>query len=107
MGKTALPAEDPKGRYAVRSDGASATLGYLGDFTRGPAVFTLYRLGADQGRYPNGPVEYLIDVDDGVGPRECGRFTDEPGRPTTWNRAWNGDDWCPWILEQAFALIAD
>lgn len=106
MVRTASPAEDPQGRCASRSDGASATLGYLGDFTRGPAVFTLYRIGPDQSRYPNGPVEFLVDVDDGAGARECCRFTDEPGQPVTWNRAWNGDEWCPWILDRANALIA-
>ncbi|MFC3491084.1 hypothetical protein [Glycomyces rhizosphaerae] len=106
-----------------------STLGYLGDFVRGPVLFTLYRLGPDQSRYPNGPCEYLIDCDDGVGPHEVCRFTvdaDEAaegsareadsgkagdfkaeGLQVTWRGSWNGDPWCPWLLTRAAALLAE
>jgi len=100
---TGAPGKD--GPY--RSDGKLSINGYLGEFTRAPATFTMYRLGPDQSRYPNGPTEYLIDCDDGAGPRECCRFTDDLEDTPSWNRAWNGDQWCPWILEHAQALIAD
>jgi hypothetical protein len=78
----AAAAEEPRGRCGRRSDGGLSTLGYLGDFARGPVLFTLYRLGPDQGRYPNGPCEYLIDCDDGVGPHEVCRFTVDADEPT-------------------------
>jgi len=95
------------GTYRLRSDGGSSIIGYLGDFTKGPAIFTLYTLGPDQGCYPNGPTRYLIDVDDGAGARECCRFTADPTESPIWNGCWNNDEWCSWILEQAHALIAD
>ncbi|RRS00485.1 hypothetical protein [Glycomyces terrestris] len=81
--------------------------GYLGDFRRGPAVFTLYHLGADHPARPNRITVYLVDVDDGAGPRECCRFTDDSEDVPEWSIAWRGDAWCPWILEQSRALIAE
>ncbi len=104
MAKTASPADE--GPYRLRSDGLPCTLGFLGDFVRGPALFTLYKIARDQGTYPNGPESYLIDVDDGVGARECCRFTDEPGETVEWNGSWKGDAWCRWIMKRARALIA-
>lgn len=110
MAKTATsagPAEPPANRrHGLRSDGSSSTHGYLGDFARGPALFTVYKIPPDQGCYPNVPGFYLIDVDDGVGARECCRFTDEPDDVPEWNGSWRGDPWCPAILKQAKALIA-
>jgi hypothetical protein len=117
-----------------------STVGFLGDFARGHALFSLYRLGPDQSQYPNGPCEYLVDCDDGVGPHEVCRFSvdesersasehgdaeasgglkrrgsrpgvsktggSEPrGFDVTWRGAWNGDQWCGWIMGRARDLI--
>ncbi|WP_205326669.1 hypothetical protein [Glycomyces sp. YM15] len=101
MVRTAGAAED--GPRRLRSDGLSPAEGFLGDFTRGPALFSVYDLGADQSGYPNGPNRYLIDVEDGVGARECCRFTDDPEDEPAWRGAWNNDPWCPWILKHAKA----
>jgi hypothetical protein len=103
-----------RGRCGRRSDGGLSTVGFFGDFARGHALFSLYRLGPDQSQYPNGPCEYLVDCDDGVGPHEVCRFSiDEPrggsglvGFDVTWRGAWNGDQWCGWIIGRIRALIA-
>lgn len=95
-----------RGPSMARSDGLSSVSGFLGDFARGHVLFTLWDLGPDRTQFPNGPNHYLIDVDDGVGARECCRFTDDPEDPPIWNGAWNNDQWCPWILKRAKALIA-
>ncbi|THV41208.1 hypothetical protein [Glycomyces buryatensis] len=105
MVETAAPGEE--GPYNLRSDGEPGIDGYLGDFRRGPAVFTLYEIVPPSSEYPRGPVEYLLDVDDGAGPRLCCRFTDDPEDPIVWRGAWNGDQWCDWIMEQTRGLIAD
>jgi hypothetical protein len=97
---------EPKRGAGQRSDGGSVLVGYLGDFSRGPALFTVYRLEPDQSRYPNGSTVYLVDCDDGVGPHEVCRFTDEDSE-VVWNRAWNGDEWCDWIMERARAFVAE
>jgi hypothetical protein len=105
MVRTASPADE--GARRLRSDGRSCGDGFIGDFARGPALFSVYLVPPDQSRYPNEPGYYLIDVDDGVGARECCRFTvesEEPGGPdatVTWNGAWNNDPWCDGILERA------
>lgn len=116
MAETATAsAGEPRARVGRRSDGGLSTLGFLGDFARGHALFSLYRLGPDQSRCPNGACEYLIDCDDGVGPHEVCRFTDEPVEPgdgstegfqVVWRGAWQNDEWCPWLLKSARALIA-
>lgn len=93
--------------YNLRSDGEPGIEGYLGDFRRGPATFTLYRTAPVPHRYTPGPAEYLIDVFDGAGPRECCRFTDDHDDVPAWTKTWRGDEWCPWILEQAKKLIAN
>jgi hypothetical protein len=105
MAKTMTASEE--GPYNLRSDGEPGIHGHLGWFRRGPAVFSVYEIPSDRGRYPNGPTVYLIDVNDGAGARECCRFTDDPEDPPIWNGAWNNDEWCPWILKRARALIAD
>jgi hypothetical protein len=96
-----VPDGDP---YNLRSDGKPGIDGYLGDFRRGPAVFTLYDLGTDPGRALS-ITSYLLDVDDGAGPRECCRFTDDPEDVPEWAPTWVGDPWCPWLLAQSHALI--
>jgi hypothetical protein len=53
------------------------------------------------------PNSYRVDCDDGVGPREVCRFGDDPDGPVTWRGAWNGDEWCPWILAEARELVAN
>lgn len=54
-----------------------------------------------------------------MGPCECGRFVLDadtgtgtaadaaPAVEAVWNRAWNGDEWCGWIIAQSLALIAE
>ncbi|WP_335991251.1 hypothetical protein [Glycomyces sp. MUSA5-2] len=103
MAEPTAPEGDP---YNLRSDGKPGVDGYLGDFSRGPAVFTLYRLGSDPGRARK-IVDYLLDVDDGAGPRECCRFTDDPEDVPEWAPAWSGDPWCPWLMDQCSILIAE
>ncbi|WP_335987062.1 hypothetical protein [Glycomyces sp. MUSA5-2] len=103
MGNGVRPDKDP---YNFRSDGKPGVDGYLGDFRRGPAVFTLYSLGSEPGRTPK-IIDYLLDVDDGAGARECCRFTDDPEDVPEWATAWRRDPWCPWILEQCRALIVE
>lgn len=87
-----------------RSDGGLSTIGFLGDFAVAHILFSLYRLGPDQSRYPNGPCEYLLDCDDGVGPHEVCRFDDEDFAPV-WRGSWNGDAWCGALMKQAKAFI--
>ena len=98
-----VPDSDP---YNLRSDGKPGIDGYLGDFRRGPAVFTLYRLDSFPARADK-VTEYLLDVEDGAGPRECCRFTDDAEDVPEWNGRWSGDEWCGWIMQQVQALIAD
>ncbi|GAA2286822.1 hypothetical protein GCM10009853_047580 [Glycomyces scopariae] len=103
MASAVLPDEGP---YNLRSDGKPGIDGYIGDFCRGPAAFTLYTLGA----HPADPAkvtEYLLDVDDGAGPRECCRFFDDAEAIPEWARTWQGDPWCPGILERCRHLIAE
>ncbi|PRY57924.1 hypothetical protein [Glycomyces artemisiae] len=104
MGEAVVAGDDP---YNLRSDGKPGVDGYLGDFRRGPAVFTLYDLGPDYPGRAGRVTDYLLDVDDGAGPRECCRFTDDAEDVPVWSRAWKGDAWCPWIMQQCEALIKD
>ncbi|MEU6246540.1 hypothetical protein [Glycomyces sp. NPDC047010] len=94
-----------EGPYNLRSDGKPGVDGYLGDFRRGPAVFTLYRLGPDHPGRAHKMIAYLLDVDDGAGARECCRFTDDPEDLPEWAATWLGDSWCDWIMERCKALI--
>lgn len=98
---------DANGPYNLRSDGEPGIDGYLGDFRRGPATFTLYQVAPVPHRYTPGPAEYLIDVFDGAGPRECCRFTDDRDDQPEWTRTWKNDDWCAWIIQQAKRIIAN
>lgn len=101
MASTTVPDDDP---YNFRSDGKPGIDGYIGDFIKGPAAFTLYCLGshpADAARV----TEYLLDVDDGAGPRECCRFTDEVEAVVEWAPTWEGDPWCPDLLGRCQELI--
>lgn len=102
MGSAAVRDEGP---YNLRSDGKPGVDGYLGDFRRGPAVFTLYDLGHDHPGRVVKVTDYLLDVDDGAGARECCRFTDESDDAPAWSRTWNNDPWCPWIMQQCAGLI--
>jgi len=94
-----------EGPYNLRSDGRPGIDGYLGDFCRGPAVFTLYTLGAHPAD-PHRVTTYLVDVEDGAGPRECCRFTDEPDSVPEWASTWRNDPWCPSIMLHCQELIA-
>ncbi|GAA2320385.1 hypothetical protein GCM10009853_093120 [Glycomyces scopariae] len=77
--------------------------GWLGDFRRGPVVFSAYR----QTSHPLSPPDYRIECNDGAGPRVICRFTQDPDLEPEWLATWQRDEWCPWILGQARRLIAD
>lgn len=79
--------------------------GWLGDFRRSPAVFSVHRETANP--HPFNPPEYRIACNDGAGPRVICRLVDEPEAVPEWVGAWRGDEWCEWILEQARRLIAE
>ncbi|HLU27442.1 MAG TPA: hypothetical protein VKZ65_03315 [Glycomyces sp.] len=66
---------------------------YLGEFRRGPAVFTVFALRRGE--------RVRVDCDDGNGPGEVCVFADEPDSEPRWHGAWNGDEWCPWIEAEA------
>ncbi|HEU5129327.1 MAG TPA: hypothetical protein VFU12_15190 [Glycomyces sp.] len=70
---------------------------YLGEFRRGPAIFTVFAI--DRGD------RIRIDCNDGNGPSEVCVFADLPGAEPRWHGAWNGDEWCPWIEAQARTII--
>ncbi|MDA1358637.1 hypothetical protein O1R50_03330 [Glycomyces luteolus] len=106
MAKTSSPAQEPEGRYNLRSDGEPGIHGHLGCFRRGPAVFSLYAIPPDQSRYPNTPAYYLLDCDDGAGPHEVCRIEADAMDEPFWNGAWKNDPWCLWLLKQVRALIA-
>lgn len=71
--------------------------GWLGDFRRGPAVFSVFRTGPNNGGHPLIPPEFRITCNDGAGPREICRFTLEPEFAPEWFGAWRNDEWCPWM----------
>lgn len=73
----------------------------LGKFRRGPVEFFVIFVSTPLGT----PNTYRVDCDDGVGPREVCRFGDDTEKPAIWRGAWNGDPWCPWILEKARELV--
>ncbi|MFC3493348.1 hypothetical protein [Glycomyces rhizosphaerae] len=107
MGSALTVSPDPADPQSLRSDGEPASIGYLGEFRRGHVLFVVYAIPLDQGRYPNRPAHFLIDCFDPVGPGEVCRFTIDPTDTPDWRGSWRGDEWCPWILERARALIAD
>jgi hypothetical protein len=61
-------------------------------------VFSVFRIGPNNGGHPLIPPEYRITCNDGAGPREICRFTVEPEFVPEWFGAWRNDEWCPWIL---------
>ncbi len=67
---------------------------YLGEFRRGPAIFTVFRTAPE-------PPAFRVDCNDGNGPSEVCTFSDRPGSGPKWHGAWNGDEWCAWIELQA------
>lgn len=67
---------------------------YLGEFRRGPAIFTVFRTA-------DAPPQYRVMCSDGNGPGPVCVFSDEPGSDPRWHGAWNGDEWCPWIEAEA------
>jgi hypothetical protein len=70
----------------------------LGSFRRGPALFTVVQTSVE-------PETYRVDSDDGAGPRPCCILREDSGASPEWRGAWNRDEWCDWIEEQARALI--
>lgn len=69
---------------------------FLGEFRRTPADFLVYQTGPDA---------YRVDCCDSpnAGPGEVCRFTADTA--PVWRGAWNGDEWCPWILAEAHTII--
>jgi hypothetical protein len=86
------------GRAALDDDG------WLGDFSRGPAVFSVFRTGSNGG-HPLPPPEYRATCNDGAGPREICRFTEEPEFAQEWFGAWRSDQCRPWIPLLAKGLL--
>jgi hypothetical protein len=74
----------------------------LGKFRRHPAEFSVIFVATP----PDTPAVYRVDCDDGVGPHEVCRFGDDPAEPVIWRGAWQGDQWCAWILRNARELVA-
>ncbi|WP_156926026.1 hypothetical protein [Glycomyces arizonensis] len=72
---------------------------YIGEFRRGPAIFTVFRIAVK-------PDRYRVLCSDGNGPGPVCVFADEPGSEPRWHGAWNGDEWCPWIDAEARKVIA-
>ncbi len=58
---------------------------YLGEFRRGPAIFTVFSIDKEGG--------IRVDCSDGNGPGEIRTLA--LGGPARWFGAWNGDEWCP------------
>lgn len=81
-------------------DGSRDDDGWLGYFHREPVVFSVFQTSPTPG-------EYRVDGNDGAGPREICRLTDEPGSTPVWRGAWNNDEWCDWIEAEARKLIAE
>ena len=63
---------------------------YLGEFRRGPAIFTVFQTA-------KAPANYRVDCNDGNGPSKVCTFSDRPASGPTWRGAWNGDEWCACI----------
>lgn len=79
----------------------------LGKFRRHPVVFSVIFTATPPDAPRGTPTVYRVDCDDGIRPHEVCRFGDDPDEPVIWNRAWHGDEWCPWILMNARALVAN
>ncbi|GAB3219789.1 hypothetical protein GCM10027447_03270 [Glycomyces halotolerans] len=71
---------------------------YLGEFRRGPAIFTVHQTGTE-------PAGYRVDCNDGNGPSEVCVFTEGPNSGPKWHGPWNGDEWCAWIEAEACKLV--
>lgn len=82
---------------------------YIGEFRRGPAIFTVFRIAVK-------PDRYRVMCSDGNGPGPVCVFTDRSAsdNPASddhsaaeprWHGAWNGDEWCPWIEAEARKVI--
>ncbi len=77
---------------------ADETDHYIGEFRRGPAIFTVFQTAP-------APRAFRVDCNDGNGPSQVCTFTDHPGSGPDWHGAWNGDEWCAWIELQARKTI--
>lgn len=72
---------------------------YLGEFTRGPAFFTVFQTGTD-------PRVYRVDYrDNGGGPNPCATFEEGIDDSPYWHGAWNRDKWCPWIVAETRKIV--
>lgn len=72
---------------------------YLGEFRRGPAIFTVHRIAVR-------PSRYRIMCSDGNAPSPVCVLSEAPGSEPRWHGAWNGDQWCAWIEAEARKVIA-
>lgn len=86
--------------------------GYLGEFRRGPAIFTVFQTDqtdrTEQGdRTDEDPAHYRVDCNDGNGPSEVCTFSNHPGSGPKWHGAWNGDEWCAWIELEARKVVKE
>jgi hypothetical protein len=75
----------------------------LGTFGTNPVVFTLYEVPDE---HDEGP-EYRVYGDDGAGERLVCWFLADAEAAPVWRGAWNGDDMCVWIEDQARKLVAN
>lgn len=67
---------------------------FLGEFQRGPAIFTVFRTAKDAN------VIRVDCRDNGGGPNPCATFNDGIAESPYWHGAWNRDRWCPWIVAE-------
>ncbi|WP_460543975.1 hypothetical protein [Glycomyces halotolerans] len=72
--------------------------GYLGEFRRGPALFTVHRIAED-------PARYRVECNDGNGPSPVCYFFDSRNADIQWHGAWRGDEWCDWIESEARRVV--
>jgi hypothetical protein len=71
---------------------------YIGEFRRGPAIFTVFRIAVK-------PDRYRVMCSDGNGPGPVCVFAVPSDAEPRWHGAWNGDEWCPWIEAEARKVI--
>jgi hypothetical protein len=72
---------------------------YIGEFTRGPAFFTVFQTSTD-------PRVYRVDCrDSGGGPKPCCTFEEGIEDSPYWHGAWNHDEWCGWIVAQTRKVV--
>lgn len=71
---------------------------YIGEFRRGPAIFTVFGTGKRTGRY-------RVECDDGTGRTAVCVLTDRAGESPEWEGRWQRDRRRAWIESEARAII--